>query len=36
MSHQALYQILGLHGYQITNVERELKQLLVHARPQAH
>jgi len=36
MSQQALYQILGLHGYQITDVERDEKQLLVHARPQPH
>lgn len=36
MSQQALYQILGLHGYEITKVEREEKQLLVHARPQPH
>src|SRR5688572_22463614 len=36
MSQQALYQILGLHGYQITNVECEEKQLLLHARPQPH
>lgn len=36
MSQQALYQILGLHGYQVTNVERDEKQLLVHARPQPH
>jgi transposase len=31
-----LYQILGLHGYRVTNVERDEKQLFVHARPQPH
>jgi transposase len=36
MSQQALYQILGLQGYQIADVERDEKQLLVHARPQPH
>ena len=36
MSQQALYQILGLHGYQVTNVERDEKRLIVHARPQPH
>lgn len=36
MSQQALYQILGLHGYQVTSVERIEKQLVVHARPQPH
>ena len=36
MSQQALYQILGLHGYQVSNVERDEKQLFVHARPQPH
>lgn len=36
MSQQALYQILGLHGYQVTSVERDEKQLIVQARPQPH
>lgn len=36
MSQQDLYQILGLHGYRVTNVERDEKQLFVHARPQPH
>jgi len=36
MSRQDLYQILGLHGYRVTNVERDEKQLFVHARPQPH
>ena len=36
MSQQDLYQVLGLHGYRVTNVERDEKQLFVHARPQPH
>lgn len=36
MSQQALYQVLGLYGYQVTNLERDEKQLFVHARPQPH
>jgi transposase len=36
MSQQALYQILVLSGYQVANVERDEKQLFVHARPQPH
>ena len=36
MSQQALYQILGLHGYRVTEVEREEKRLVVHAEPQPH
>ena len=36
MSQQALYQILGLTGYEVTDVKREEKQLRVHVRPQPH
>jgi hypothetical protein len=36
MSQQDLYQVLGLHGYRVTNVERDEKQLFVHPLPQPH
>ncbi len=36
MSQQALYQVLGMHGYQVTQIQRDEKRLLLHCRPQPH
>jgi len=33
MSRQYLFQVLGLYGYQATKLERDEKQLFLHARP---
>lgn len=36
MSQQALYQVLGIHGYGVTQVIRDEKRLLLCCRPQPH
>jgi len=36
MSQQALFQVLGLYGHQVTKWDRDEKQLFVHAQPQPH
>jgi transposase len=36
MSQQALYQILSLHGYQVTRIDRDEKRLLLFCQPQPH
>jgi len=36
MSQQALYQVLSIHGYQVTQIERDEKRLLLYCQPQLH
>ncbi|MBC7852092.1 MAG: ISL3 family transposase [Pirellulaceae bacterium] len=36
MSQQALYQVLGIYGYGVTQIERDEKRLLLRCRPQPH
>jgi hypothetical protein len=36
MSQQALYQVLSIHGYQVTRIDRDEKRLLLYCRPQPH
>jgi transposase len=36
MSQQALYQVLSIHGYRVTQIERDEKRLLLHCQPQPH
>ena len=33
MSQQALYQVLSIHGYQVTRIVRDEKRLLLHCQP---
>ena len=36
MSQQALYQVLSIHGYGVTQIVRDEKRLLLHCQPQPH
>ena len=36
MSASALYQVLGVHGYQVAQVEQDEGRVLLHIEPQPH